>query len=150
MPISPQRHQFFTLPVYLLLVCQFVLSSEAIAADRPNIVLIMADDMGYECVTANGGQSYRTPNIDALAETGMRFEHCYSQPICTPSRVQIMTGIYNSRNYVEFGRLQQGSYTFGNLLRDSGYATCVVGKWQLKGGFVGPAKFGFDEYCSGN
>lgn len=147
MSTPPQRRQYFTLPVYLLLVCQFVLSSETTAAERPNIVLIMADDMGYECVTANGGQSYITPNIDALAEEGMRFEHCYSQPICTPSRVQIMTGIYNSRNYVEFGKLPQQSFTFGNLLRDAGYATCVVGKWQLKGGFAGPARFGFDEYC---
>jgi len=114
---------------------------------RPNVLLIMADDMGYECVTANGGESYQTPNIDRLAAEGTRFEHCYSQPICTPSRVQIMTGVYNSRNYVRFGKLKTGSYTFGNLLRDAGYATCVVGKWQLKGGFQGPEKFGFDEYC---
>lgn len=122
-------------------------TSSAAAADRPNVVLIMADDMGYECVTANGGQSYSTPNLDQLAASGMRFEHCYSQPICTPSRVQIMTGRYNSRNYVEFGLLKPDSYTFGNLLREAGYATCVVGKWQLKGGFDGPHDFGFNEYC---
>lgn len=116
-------------------------------SQRPNVVLIMADDMGYECVTANGGQSYQTPHIDRLAAEGIRFEDCYSQPICTPSRVQIMTGVYNSRNYVKFGKLKTGSYTFGNLLRDAGYATCVVGKWQLEGGFQGPDEFGFDEYC---
>lgn len=58
------------------------------AADaRPNIVLIMADDMGFECVRANGGESYTTPNLDKLAATAVRFEHCYSQPICTPSHV---------------------------------------------------------------
>ena len=121
--------------------------STARADERPNIVLIMADDMGYECVTANGGESYSTPNLDRLAADGIRFENCYSQPICTPSRVQIMTGLYNSRNYVQFGLLKSGSYTFGNLLRDAGYNTCVVGKWQLQGGLDGPREFGFDEYC---
>lgn len=117
------------------------------SSDRPNIVLIMADDMGFECVGANGGETYTTPRLDQLAASGMRFEHCYAQPLCTPSRVQIMTGIYNSRNYVRFGLLQPGSYTFGNLLRDAGYSTCIVGKWQLDGGFAGPAQFGFNEHC---
>ena len=83
----------------------------------------------------------------AAAATGLRFEHCYSQPICTPSRVQIMTGIYNSRNYVRFGLLDPAAYTFGNLLQDAGYATGVVGKWQLSGGFDAPGHFGVDEYC---
>lgn len=132
-----------------LLATTFAATS-ALAADatlRPNIILIMADDMGFETVTANGGESYSTPHIDKLAATGMRFEHCYSQPICTPSRVQIMSGIYNSRNYAEFGLLKPGTYTFGNLLHDAGYATCIVGKWQLKGGVDGPHRFGFDEYC---
>lgn len=140
------------LPVLFAAVAVFAfggLSAPVVAADaaRPNIVLIMADDMGFECVGANGGESYRTPNLDKLAEQGVRFEHCYSQPLCTPSRVQIMTGIYNSRNYVRFGLLDPSAYTFGNLLRDAGYATCVVGKWQLEGGFDGPGRFGFDEYC---
>ncbi len=117
------------------------------SAERPNVVLIMADDMGFECVGANGGETYETPNLDELAKTGTRFEHCYSQPICTPSRVQIMTGIYNSRNYVRFGLLDPKAYTFGNLMRDAGYKTCIVGKWQLKGGFEGPGHFGFDDYC---
>ena len=123
------------------------LAPAAGAADRPNIVLIMADDMGYECVGANGSTFYKTPNIDRLAAGGMRFEHCYSQPICTPSRVQIMTGRYNSRNYVRFGFLHPNEITFGNVMKKAGYATCIVGKWQLQGGFEGPNKFGFDEYC---
>lgn len=139
----PGRSRF----VFFFALCLCGVLRSAHAADRPNIVLIMADDMGYECVTANGGESYSTPHIDKLASSGMRFEHCYSQPICTPSRVQIMSGMYNSRNYVEFGKLKAGSYTFGNLLRDAGYATCIVGKWQLKGGFEGPHEFGFDDYC---
>ena len=107
----------------------------------------MADDMGYECLGANGSTFYKTPHLDRLAASGMRFEHCYSQPICTPSRNQIMTGRYNARNYVRFGYLHPREITFGNVLRQAGYRTCVVGKWQLQGGFAGPAGFGFDEYC---
>ncbi len=124
-----------------------ILSAEPAEGERPNIVLIMADDMGYETVTANGGESYSTPRLDRLSENGMRFTQAHAQPICTPSRVEIMTGIYNSRNYVRFGYLDPDEYTFGNLLRENGYSTCVVGKWQLRGGFDAPDHFGFDEYC---
>ncbi len=98
-------------------------------AVQPNIILIMADDFGYESIGANGGTSYKTPVLDGLARSGMRFEHCYSQPVCTPSRVQIMTGMYNVRNYVRFTLLDPAATTFGNLFRDAGYATCVIGKW---------------------
>ncbi|MHC4745049.1 MAG: sulfatase-like hydrolase/transferase, partial [Planctomycetota bacterium] len=114
---------------------------------RPNIILIMADDLGYECIGANGGTSYKTPVLDELARGGIRFEHCYSQPLCTPSRVKLMTGIYNVRNYVRFGLLDPKQTTFAHLLKEAGYATCVVGKWQLLGGLEGPGHFGFDEYC---
>ena len=107
----------------------------------------MADDLGYECIGANGGTSYNTPNLDRLAGEGTRFEHCYAQPLCTPSRVKIMTGQYNVRNYVEFGVLDKNETTFANIFRDAGYETCVVGKWQLEGDFEGPGYFGFDEYC---
>jgi len=117
------------------------------AAGRPNIVLIMADDLGYECIGANGGTSYRTPVLDAMAKRGVRFDHAYAQPLCTPTRVQLMTGIYNVRNYVRFGLLDPKQTTFAHLLKRAGYATCVVGKWQLEGGFEGPGHFGFDEYC---
>ncbi|MEC7487115.1 MAG: sulfatase-like hydrolase/transferase, partial [Verrucomicrobiota bacterium] len=77
----------------------------------------MADDMGYECIGANGGSSYETPNIDQMATEGMRFEHCYSNPACTPSRVQIMTGRYNVYNYTRFAQLKRGETTFANLLK---------------------------------
>jgi len=114
---------------------------------QPNIILIMADDLGYECIGANGGTSYETPVLDKLARGGIRFDHCYSQPLCTPSRVKIMTGIYNVRNYVRFGLLDPSQTTFAHVLKKVGYATCVVGKWQLGGGFDGPGRLGFDEYC---
>lgn len=117
------------------------------SASRPNIVLIMADDMGFECVGANGGTSYETPNLDELARTGLRFENCHSQPICTPSRVQLMSGLYNHRNYIEFGILDPQATTFAHIMHDAGYRTGIAGKWQLKGGLEGPQHFGFDEYC---
>ena len=114
---------------------------------KPNVVLILIDDFGYECVTADGGESYKTPVMDQLAATGVRFEQCHVQPLCTPTRVQLMTGIGNKRNYTHFAHLDPSQKTFGNLLKDAGYATCIAGKWQLSNGFEGPAHFGFDEYC---
>ena len=129
----------------LLATCSWL--PAAFSAAKPNIVFIMADDFGYECVGVNGGTSYKTPVLDQMAKEGMRFEHCYSQPICTPSRVKLMTGIANVRNYVKFGLLNPKETTFANLLKTEGYATCVVGKWQLQGGLEGPNKFGFDDYC---
>jgi arylsulfatase A len=101
------------------------------AASRPNVILIMADDFGYECVTANGGQSYQTPHLDRLAAAGVRFEHCHVQPLCTPTRVQLMTGRYNVRNYLNFGTLVRSETTFAHLLKQAGYATGICGKWQL-------------------
>ena len=123
----------------------------------PNIILIMADDLGYETLGVNGSTSYQTPRLDALAETGMRFTHAYSTPLCTPSRVQLMTGKYNFRNYIGFGLLDPAERTFGHLLQEAGYRTAVVGKWQLygnahqrelagRGGSV-PEQAGFDEYA---
>lgn len=117
------------------------------AERRPNVVLILIDDFGYECVTANGGESYRTPVMDQLAATGVRFEQCHAQPLCTPTRVQLMTGLGNRRNYTHFGHLDPAQTTFAHLLKSAGYATCITGKWQLSNGLEGPARFGFDEYC---
>ncbi len=114
---------------------------------RPNIILILADDLGYETIGANGGTSYRTPTIDRLAANGIRFENAYAHPLCTPSRVALMTGQYNFRNYTSFGELRLGEKTFGHMLRDAGYKTRIVGKWQLsERDFQAPHHFGFDDY----
>lgn len=116
-------------------------------AARPNIILIMADDFGYECVTANGGESYQTPTLDRLAAGGMRFDHCHVQPLCTPTRVQLMTGRYNVRNYLNFGTLPRSEKTFAQMLKQAGYATGICGKWQLGQEKDSPQHFGFDESC---
>jgi arylsulfatase A len=120
-------------------------NAHAAATRAPNIVLIMADDFGYEAVTANGGESYQTPNLDRLAAGGMRFEHCYVQPLCTPTRVELMTGIYNVRNYINFGTLDPKATTFAHLLKRAGYTTGICGKWQLGQGKDLPQHFGFDD-----
>lgn len=124
----------------------------------PNIILIMADDLGYETLSSYGGESYTTPNLDKLAQEGMLFERCYSTPLCTPSRVQLMTGMYNFRNYIGFGLLDPKEKTFAHYMQEQGYKTCIAGKWQLLGnehqrnlanGAIGslPAGAGFDDYC---
>ncbi len=124
-----------------------VATSWVAAADKPlNLILILADDLGYETIGANGGTSYQTPNLDRMAASGMRFDFCYAQPLCTPSRVQIMTGQYNDRNYTRFGELKRSEVvTFGRLLKEHGYATCIAGKWQLGSEKDSPQHFGFDQ-----
>jgi len=126
-------------------------------SEKLNIVLIMADDLGYETLGCNGSQDYQTPNLDRLAQNGMRFTHAYATPLCTPSRVQLMTGKYNFRNYIGFGLLDPAAKTFAHFLKEAGYNTCVVGKWQLFGNSgqrelfdrsgTMPFDAGFDEYC---
>lgn len=119
----------------------------------------MSDDLGYEVIGANGGTSYSTPRIDELAEAGMRFENAHVMPLCTPTRAALMTGKYNFRNYIGFGLLRPNEVTFGHLLSDAGYNTCISGKWQLysynppdqqpemrsQGQPIEDA--GFDEFC---
>ena len=63
----------------------------------------MSDDLGYEVIGCNGGTSYQTPVLDGMAAGGARFENAHVQPLCTPTRVQLMTGKYNFRNYIGFG-----------------------------------------------
>jgi arylsulfatase A len=114
---------------------------------RPNVIFIMADDMGYECLSSYGNSDYQTPRLDQLAASGIRFENFHSQPICTPSRVQVMTGQYNIRNYVQFGLLDREQYTFGNAFQNAGYKTCIAGKWQLGKETDSPQHFGFEQSC---
>jgi len=140
----------------LVFALLFACCTRAIAERKPNVILIMADDVSWECFGCYGAEDYQTPHIDELAAKGIRFTHCYSTPLCTPSRVKIMTGQYNFRNYTHFGYLDPQSKTFGHKLQSAGYKTAVAGKWQLNGlshqaeGFADntrPFKAGFDEYC---
>ena len=129
-------------------------SGQLATSDKPNVILIMADDVSWEAFGCYGAQDYETPNIDALAADGIRFRHCYSTPICTTTRVKLMTGQYNFRNYTHFGYLDPDQKTFGHLMQSAGYRTAIAGKWQLNGLYnklpghddhSRPGKAGFDE-----
>jgi len=130
---------------------------------RPNIILIMLDDMGFECIDSYGNESgaarseidsndwmdiqWETPNLTEFTKNAIQFNNAHSQPVCSPSRVQIMTGKYNSRNYTRFAYLEQDQKTFGNYFQDAGYRTSVVGKWQLGGNTQTIKDFGFNDHC---
>jgi arylsulfatase A len=125
---------------------------------KPNVILIMADDMGHECLGTYGSKSYSTPELDNLASGGIKFNNCVSNPLCSPSRVKIMTGLRNYQNYERFGYINVKERTFGHIMKEAGYATCISGKWQLNGVMCKPDvpdwndkskpnKMGFDEYC---
>ncbi len=135
-----------------LLLVGFLLSNWG-AASAPNILFIMADDVGTEALECFGGESYPTPNLNRLAEEGLRFEHAYAQPVCHPTRVAIMSGQYAKR----LGDPKWGTYpksmekdTFANLVKQAGYATAIAGKWQLamlSDEPDHPHRLGFDKYC---
>lgn len=116
-------------------------------ASKPNLILIMADDLGYETLGCNGGESYATPHLDRMAAEGVRFANCYVQPVCTPTRVELMTGMSNVRNYIRFGIIDPEATTFAHLLKGAGYATGIAGKWQLGQEPDLPRRLGFDEAC---
>ncbi|MCX8036449.1 MAG: sulfatase-like hydrolase/transferase [Candidatus Sumerlaeia bacterium] len=142
-----RKRVLLSLALLVPALAQGLHAADALKARKPNLIVFMADDLGYETIGANGGTSYKTPVLDRLAATGVRFTHCYVQPLCTPTRVQMMTGLYNIRNYINFGTMDPRAVTFANHLKAAGYATCVVGKWQLGRDVNLPKTFGFDEYC---
>lgn len=139
------------LPLLLFFFICGITSSNA--AEQPNILFIMADDVGCDTLGCYGGESYRTPRLDQLAASGMRFTNCFSMPVCHPTRVCLLSGRYPFR----LGNPRWGSYpkgeernTFAHRLKGAGYATAIAGKWQLVllGKDLGhPNRLGFDEYC---
>jgi len=113
---------------------------------KPNIILILGDDIGYEIPTCDGGGSYSTPNIDEISANGIRFTQCHASPKCSPSRFMLLTGKYNFRNYTEWGIMDKNERTVSDLLQDAGYKTYVGGKWQFDGGDKSIHSLGFDDY----
>ena len=104
------------------------------------MIVVLADDLGIERLGCYGGPAGATPHLDRLASKGIQFRHCYSSPVCTPSRVQLLTGLYPFRTgwtslISERPRDEQVLdptwRTFGHMVSDLGYATALGGKWQL-------------------
>ncbi|MFI5378436.1 MAG: sulfatase-like hydrolase/transferase [Tepidisphaerales bacterium] len=140
--------------VLLLAVC-----GRAVAAEppRPNIIFVLADDLGIDGVSCYGGDAHKTPHIDSLASSGLRFTTCYAAPLCGPSRCLLMTGRYAFRT----GGLTNQSwrsggpgaksadeYPIARLMKQAGYATGQAGKWRQVG--ESPRDWGFDEYLTDN
>ena len=144
---------------YLAILVSLFLT-QVYSAERPNIILILADDIGVEGIGCYGGLSYKTPEIDKLASQGIRFSNAYAQPLCTNTRLQLMTGKYNNRNWTYFGIMDPKEKTIGHYMQEAGYNTCIAGKWQLqsydppdypgaelrRGTGMHPKDAGFDEY----
>lgn len=140
------------LPFLCWLASLFV--SSVMAQERPNVILILVDDFGRETISALGGESYETPNIDSLATDGITFEICYATPMCSPTRNMLLSGKYNFRNYTNWGDYDfEGQPTIANTLGDAGYTTAMTGKWHL-GGFdkqpFGPTRAGFETFATFN
>ncbi len=144
--------------VTLALICAPI-SCLCLAQNLPNIVLIIADDLGYGELGCQGNPQIPTPNIDAIATNGVRFTAGYvSAPNCSPSRAGLLTGKFQTRfgyennpighrnEYPLFG-LPTDQKTMANVLHDAGYATGLIGKWHL-GGLADyhPERRGFDEF----
>ncbi|MEK6247253.1 MAG: sulfatase-like hydrolase/transferase, partial [Planctomycetales bacterium] len=123
----------------------------------PNIVVILADDLGIECLSSYGGTSHDTPNIDKLATQGMRFTYCFSNPFCSPSRANLLTGRYPFKNglkvvlsvrHQEEIHVSPEQPSFARQLKAEGYATAIAGKWHVsllhRHNTINA--FGFDQY----
>ena len=109
--------------------------------EKPNIIFILIDDLGKEWINCYGGEDIETPNIDKLAATGMKFNHAYSMPQCTPSRACFMSGQYPYHNgwvnHWDSPRWGVGYYdwkrnpSIAAAMKSAGYNTSIAGKWQL-------------------
>lgn len=147
-------------PISLILVLGLFVPdvpSRAAETTRPNIVFILLDNLGQEWLGCYGSEEGVTPHIDTLARGGLRVEHCYTPPVCGPSRVTALTGRYLFRSGMVMhhdaalysgGGLPESEITFARLLRDAGYRTMITGKWQINNLYDEPGiihRHGFDE-----
>ena len=116
---------------------------------KPNIIFVLADDLGIDGVSSYGADLFKTPEIDKLAKNGIRYTNAYTAPLCGPSRAMILTGRYAFRtgavNQDQTGEFKPSDETMmSKILKTAGYTTSMIGKWgQLP---LGPAEFGFDDY----
>jgi arylsulfatase A-like enzyme len=148
--MPPEHFMKHPLPVITGLVCLFSCAlSPAQAEERPNIIYILADDVGYGDLSCYGQKKFQTPNLDRMAAEGMRFTAHYAGAcVCAPSRFTLMMGKHIARAHTE-GQGQElhvGDRTIANLLQDNGYATAMIGKWGLGRRTGLPNLKGFDVW----
>ena len=141
------------------IVCWVIITGVVSAESRPNIVILLADDLGYGELGCQGNHQIPTPNIDSIAQHGVRFTSGYvSASYCSASRAGLMTGQYQARfgyddnptgarNELPSAGLPVDQRTLGDRLQDAGYATALIGKWHLGGtARFHPLRRGFDEF----
>ncbi|MEM8945867.1 MAG: arylsulfatase [Planctomycetota bacterium] len=131
--IASAFYACWRVPLILTAVLAFVAS--AYASSRPSIIVVIADDLGWGDLSCHGNENLSTPNLDALRTQGASFDHFYVQPVCAPTRAELLTSCYAPRvgvTGVTAGteRLEQGVRTIADALRDAGYATAAFGKWH--------------------
>jgi arylsulfatase A len=110
-------------------------SPAAPQSQKSNIILLLADDYGIGGVRCYGSDRFKTPNLDALAQTGLRFEYCFSMPLCAPARGVCMTGRYPFRTGVVDNGAGKAAHPekevcLAKVMKQAGYATAVAGKWR--------------------
>ncbi len=133
----------FTQSSFLAVALVVGLCDRSSSAERPNIVLILCDDMGYSDIGCYGGE-VDTPNLDRMAGEGLRFTQFYNCAKCTTTRAALITGLYPRP---QGGLLNTNMVTIGEVLREAGYQTSLSGKWHLgSGATTHPYRRGFDEY----
>lgn len=147
---------------YVFLFATLFITTAAFCQQKPNIIFILADDLGYGDLGVYGQQKIETPNIDKMAKSGMQFSQMYAgTTVCSPSRASLMTGMHTGHADVRgnLGMKPEGQYplkaetvTIANVLQKAGYETGAFGKWGLGyPGSVGvPSKKGFDEFFGYN
>ncbi|MGB5170649.1 MAG: sulfatase-like hydrolase/transferase, partial [Eudoraea sp.] len=146
--------KYFTLLLFLIFQfsCQEQTKEDILTPRKPNIILIMADDQGWGDLESSGNKNIKTPNIDLLSKEGVSFENFYVQPVCSPTRAELLTGIqfpklgvYDTSAGGE--RMNLGPPTLAEILKDEGYATAAYGKWHngMQPPYH-PNSRGFDDY----
>ena len=145
--LSRKRVLSFLISVALLLTGYLMMGYAPKVLQKPNIIYIFADDLGYAELGCYGQQKIKTPNLDHMAREGLRFtQHYTSTPVCAPARCMLLTGKHGGHSYIrgnyemggfpdslEGGQmpLYPGAFTIGKLLQQSGYKTACIGKWGL-------------------
>ncbi len=147
--------------LFLMIFCGLYSSKVIKGDEKPNLIFILVDDLGKEWIGCYGAENIKTPNIDKLADAGIKFNKAYSMPQCTPTRIALLTGQYPYKNgWIDHFDVPRWGHearfdphinpSYAKELKKVGYKTCIAGKWQINDFRIEPqatVNAGFDEYC---